>query len=142
MKAILLSAFFLVFNFVATAQENFATISNGGGFAGTATVYKVCRDGKILKGNGFSPLVYTQEATLKRSKAKKYLKRISALIASLSDFNHPGNMYYSMAIVEKGIERKIVWGDNKKPAPENVLKLYNEMVLVLSHLSFEKNTPK
>lgn len=142
MKALLLSTLFLLFNFLVSAQENFATISNGGGFAGTVTVYKIYSNGKILKGNGFSPIVYTEEAILKRSKAKKYIKRIKALVTSLPDFNHPGNIYYSMAIVEKGPEHKVVWGDTKQPVPEKVLKLYNEMLSVLSHLLFTKNTPK
>lgn len=142
MKALLFSALFLLFNGVASAQKIFATISNGGGFAGTVTVYKICTDGKILKANGFPPIEYTEEATLKRSKAKKYIKRTKALLTSLPDFNHPGNIYYSMAIVQDGAEDKIVWGDAKRTAPKKVLKLYNEMLPVLSHLLFTKNTPK
>ena len=135
MKPLLISALLLFFVSTAFAQGSFVTISNGGGFTGAVTAYKVYKDGTVLKGKGI-PLNYTETARLKRSKAKKYCKRIKTQVASLPDFNHPGNVYYSIAIVDEGQERKVVWGDSKYPVSEEVLKLYNDMLTAFSHLSF------
>lgn len=129
----------LLFFFVAQivlAQDNFLTISTGGGFAGTATVYKVSLDGKVLKGNGLGQISYTEESKVKKSTIKKCFRKAQALLLSTPNFNHPGNIYYSIAIIEKDKESKITWGDNEHPTPQEATELYQEIITMLSALNF------
>jgi hypothetical protein len=138
MKPLLLITSILLFNFTVLAQTSFFTVSKGGGITGAATVYKFSLNGKVLKGSGLSPIVYTEETKLKKSKVKKCAKRVQRLLTSFPDFNHPGNIYYSIALVEKDKEHKMVWGDNKQPVPDEAMEAYNEIHTVLSQLSFTK----
>jgi hypothetical protein len=140
MKFLLAGLFFLTLN-LACAQNCFLMVSSGGGITGAATVYKISMDGTVLKGKGLGQVHYDQHSKLSKSKARKYYKKVKQLTDS-STYNHPGNLYYSIAALENDKERRITWGDAEHPVPEEAKTLYQELTTILSGLPFTATATK
>jgi len=140
MKITFTSLFFLLTQ-LAWAQDSYLVVSSGGGIAGSATVYKISLDGKVFKGKGLGQVNYDEQGKLKKSKAKKYYRKAKIVTGASSGFNHPGNLYYSIATVQNGKESKITWGDAQYPAPQ-AKNLYLEIIAILTALKFNTNTTK
>lgn len=93
----------------------------------------------VSKGKGLGKVNYSEQSQLKKSVARKYYRKTQKLIRSEPEFNHPGNIYYSLAAQENDNLLKVTWGDSEHPAPEQARILYQEITKILSVLSF---TPK
>jgi hypothetical protein len=104
------------------SQESYLLVSSGGGVVGTATVYKITRDGKVMKGQGLGEIAYTEQSKLKKCATRKYFKGAKAVLEASPDFIHPGNMYSSLALFD--------------PAPEEARKLYSKINTAMSRLTF------
>src|SRR6187549_2787804 len=94
----------LLLSIVSRAQDKFITVGSGGGFAGTATAYKITSKGKVFKGKGLGEITYTECAKIKRAKAKKYILQVSEQTQSNSQFNYPGNLYHFINYTENASE--------------------------------------
>ena len=127
---------------IVSAQDCFLVVSSGGGISGSATVYKISLDGKVLKRKGLDPLNYDEQSRLKKSIARKYYRKAKIVVGTSADFNHPGNLYYSIATQENAKESKITWGDLQHPVPEQAKNLYQEITTILTALPFTANTTK
>ena len=127
----------LLLSIVSRAQDKFITVGSGGGFAGTATVYKITSKGKVFKGKGLGEIIYSESAKIKRAKAKKYIREVSKQTKSNSQFNHPGNLYYFIKYVEGVSEYIITWGDAQHPAPDYIQKLYQEINSTIGSAHFK-----
>jgi hypothetical protein len=138
---ILLSFAFFVTGHLVYSQDCFLVVSSGGGFAGTSTAYQISLDGTVRKGKGLGTIDYSEQARVKKSTAKRYYRKTRSLITSTPEFNHPGNMYYSLGTVEKNTEKKIIWGDTGHTVPEKAKTVYQDLMKILSGLTF-KNAPK
>ena len=136
MKCLQIGLFLSCLVSVGYAQESYLLVSSGGGVAGTATVYKITRDGKVMKGQGLGEIAYTEESKLKKCATKKYFKGAKAVLESSPDFIHPGNMYSSLALQDEGKESRITWGHAEYPAPEDARKLYSKINTAISRLTF------
>ena len=99
-------------------------------------------DGKVLKGSGLGQVTYTEQSKLQKSVARKFYKKTQKLIHASPAFNHPGNMYYSIAATEKGKAVKITWGDSAHPAPQPVSDLFQDIIRKLSEITFSANNTK
>ena len=121
---------------VGYSQESYLLVSSGGGVVGTATVYKITRDGKVMKGQGLGEIAYTEQSKLKKCAARKYFKGAKAVLEASPDFIHPGNMYSSLAVVDEGKENRITWGNAEYPVPEEARKLYSKINTAMSRLTF------
>ena len=141
MKSLCLGLFWSLSVLSVYAQESYLLVSSGGGVAGTATVYKIDRVGKVMKGQGLGEITYTEESKLKKCAAKRYFKRAKAVLKSSPDFIHPGNMYSSLAIFDEGKESRITWGHEEFPAPEDAKKLYSKINSAVSRLTFTSPSP-
>lgn len=137
MKILLFGLFWSFVSLAGYAQENYLLVSSGGGVAGTATVYKITQDGKVMKGRGLGDITYTEESKLKKCATKKYFKGAKSVLKSSPDFIHPGNVYSSLALFEEGRESRITWGHAEHPAPEDVRKLYSKINTAVSRLTFK-----
>ena len=73
MKSLQIGLFLSCLVSVGYAQESYLLVSSGGGVTGTATVYKITRDGKVMKGQGLGEIAYTEESKLKKMRHKKIL---------------------------------------------------------------------
>jgi hypothetical protein len=136
MKYLFTALFFLIFVYSSLAQERYFEVTSGGGIAGTATRYQVDTGGRVKKGTGLGEISYSEEAKLKKCKARKCFRKARKLVNSYSDFNHPGNLYYSIKLYELGNGSQITWGDAGHKVPEDVEKLYQEIHAVLAGLTF------
>lgn len=136
MKFIFLSLVCLAFVKIGHAQEAYVLIKKGGGITGIADVYKVGQDGKVQKGNGLGEILYTQESKLKKCPTKRYFRKVKALLATYPNYNHPGNLYFSIAHYDGSSERTITWGDPQKKVPDDASKLFQKISTALSKLKF------
>jgi hypothetical protein len=130
----------LLFLFVSStvfAQDQFFSIGSGGGFTGTASVFKVTPSGKVFKGDGIGEVQFTECGKIKKAKAKQMLKRISDVTQSTTSFNHPGNLFYFISYTEDNNKRTITWGDVDHPIQEDVKKLYEEVLANVSAVSYK-----
>lgn len=118
---------FFTCSFSAVAQDDFVSVGSGGGFAGTATVYKITPRGEVFKGNGVGDIKFTLCGKIKKAKAKQIIASITDQTRSASPFSYPGNLYYFMAYNKNSNEQAITWGDADHPAPEHIKKLYEEV---------------
>ncbi len=136
----LLYIFFSLFILTSTdsfAQEKSVTIGSGGGIVGTATVYKITPDGKVLKGKGIGEIKYTECAKLKKARASKYIQSAFEQTQSTPEFNHPGNLYFFIGYAENTFERKVTWGDSSNSVPDSIQKLYQEINAMLNSIRFK-----
>lgn len=136
MKFLLCVLFFLAFFYSSRAQERFLKVTSGGGVAGIATQYKIGLDGQVLRGKGLGEISYTEAAKLKKFQARKYFKQANSILASHPDFNHPGNLYFSILTYNQGKESQITWGDSEYEAPDDAEKLYQKISKALTGLAF------
>ena len=127
----------LLLSIGSRAQDKFIAVGSGGGFAGTATAYKITPKGKVFKGKGIGEITYTESAKIKRAKARKYIRQVSEQTQSNSQFSHPGNLYYFINYTENASEHKITWGDAQHPVPESIQKLYQEINNTISSARFK-----
>ena len=139
MKFLLVLVFFSLFSISVQAQERYMTLTSGGGFTGTAIVYKIHNDGTVYKGKGIGEVDFDERARLRKCATKKYFKKTRSLLADHPGFNHPGNIYSSIVLYENGSENKITWGDS---APEGAKKLYQKINASLGKLTFTQEPRK
>jgi hypothetical protein len=119
------------------AQDTSLLISRGGGVTGMVTVYRIDLRGKVEKGSGVAAIAYTEEGKLKKCTTKKFFRKVKALLKAHPDYDHPGNVYSSLAYNEHSTVDKITWGDPQHQVPENISKLHRRISTALSKVKFK-----
>src|SRR5258706_5963925 len=104
---IIFTLLFVLMIQIAGAQDSFLVVSSGGGISGSATVYKVSLDGKVLKGKGLGLVRFAEQSRLKKSIARKDYRKAKIVVGIAPDFNHPGHLYYSSGTLENAKESKM-----------------------------------
>jgi len=118
---------FFVLIFSASAQDTFVSIGSGGGFAGTATVYKVTPKGLIFKGEGIGDIKFTLCGKIKKARAKQIISQVTDQARATTEFQHPGNLYYFIGYTENEKQQTITWGDADHPVSDEIEKLYEDV---------------
>jgi hypothetical protein len=116
------------------AQEDYISISKGGGVTGSATVHKFLFSGDVLKGQGIGDIRFTEKSFLKRRTRKKFFTRAEKSI--LESSTHPGNMYYSIMYSHNGKLTTVTWGAEGYTPKEEVKKLYEDLSAKIQVLTF------
>ncbi len=127
---------FLVLGYSGFTQNRYLEVTSGGGVTGSVSRYRISQDGWVLKGKGLSEIIYSTEGKLKKCSVKRYFKDAMALLNDYPDFNHPGNLYFSIGVLDKGKENKIAWGNETYGIPERAEKLYEKINKAVSKLTF------
>jgi hypothetical protein len=130
----LLTFFFLIS--ITSAQDTFVSIGSGGGFTGTATVYKVTPKGLIFKGDGIGDIKFTLCGKIKKSRAKDIIARVTDQTRATTEFSHPGNIYYFIGYTENEKQRAITWGNPDHPVPDEIRKLYEDVHAIVSEIKY------
>lgn len=120
----------------ASAQDKFVTLGSGGGFAGTATVYKVTPNGLVFKGNGVGDIKFTHCGKIKKARAKEIVDRIAGQAHAVSEFSHPGNLYYFIGYTENEKQQTLTWGDADHPVPDEIRNLYEDVYAAISEIKY------
>lgn len=135
LKLKLLAILFLAFGLLsAQSQESYITISKGGGFTGSATVYKLQMNGDLFKGQGLADIRFTEKSKMKNRSRKKFFQRAEKL--SNEPFNHPGNIYYAIAYYSKEKTITITWGAEGYSPSDDVKKLYDDLLAKILTIKF------
>jgi hypothetical protein len=124
----------------AVAQDTI-TLTKGGGVTGSVTAFRIARSGQVARGSGSIEPEFLEFAQLRKSKTKKYFRKAHALLKKQS-FNHPGNTYTAIEIIEDGNKGKMVWGDAAFETPSKAQKLYQKILASLNRLTFRKELRK
>ena len=122
------------------AQDHI-TLTKGGGVTGNTTVFRILRTGEVAKSAGTIEPEFSSFAQLRKGKTRKYFRKTRALLKKQT-FNHPGNLYHEIALVEGDKESKLVWGDTTQQPPAKAEKLYQTIEASLNRLTFSKNLRK
>jgi hypothetical protein len=128
--------FFLISGYTSFAQERYLEVTSGGGITGAVSGYKIRQDGFVLKGKGLREIIYSSEGKLKRCSVKKYFKNAKSLLNAYPDFNHPGNLYFSIVVLDQGKKNQITWGNDTYGIPEGAEKLYEKINKAVARLTF------
>ena len=120
----------------ATAQDTFVSLGSGGGFAGTVTVYKVTPNGLVFKGSGIGDINFDLCGKIKKTHAKKIIARVNDQANAVTEFNHPGNLYYFITYSDKQMQETISWGDADHPVPDEIKKLYEDIYASVSEIKY------
>lgn len=120
----------------ASAQETFVSLGSGGGFAGTATVYKVTPKGLIFKGTGMGDIKFDLCGKIKKARAREIIASVNNHAHSVTEFNHPGNLYYFITYSENQTQQTITWGDVDHPVPDEIKKLYDDIHSTVSEIKY------
>ena len=119
------------------SQEKFISAGSGGGFAGTVTAYKISRNGDVFKGSGVGEITYLPCGKIKKSVAKRLVKKVADKTLSSQPFTHPGNLYYFLSYTDDGTEQTITWGDANHVLPDDIKKIYDEVNASISAVRCE-----
>jgi hypothetical protein len=111
-----------------TSPETFrgkkVIISEGGGFSGQTTQHIILENGQVFVRTVY-PASLEETEKLDRKTVRELFERVDALKLNELDFQHPGNMTYSMASSLEGKQYfEIRWGDPDYPAPDLVIECY------------------
>jgi hypothetical protein len=135
LKLRLSAILFLVFGVLsAQSQESIISISKGGGFTGSATVYKLHMNGDLFKGQGLADIRFTEKSKMKNRARKKFFQRAEKL--SFESSNHPGNIYYAFTYHRKGKTITITWGAEGHAPKDDVKKLYDDLFAKIMTMKF------
>jgi hypothetical protein len=130
----LFTFFVLISN--ASAQDTFVSIGSGGGFAGTATVYKVTPKGLIFKGEGIGDITFTLCGKIRKTRAKQIIGQVADQARAATEFQHPGNLYYFIGYTENEKQQTITWGDADHPISDEIKKLYEDVHATVSAIIY------
>jgi hypothetical protein len=134
-KLELLPILFLTFGlFSVQAQENYISISKGGGFTGSATVYKLHVNGDVFKGQGLGDIRFTEKSSMRNRTRKKFFQRAEKIV--LEPSSHPGNIYYSILFSHNGKATTITWGAEGHTPNAEVKKLYDDLFAKIQTMKF------
>jgi hypothetical protein len=125
----------------AAVAQDAITITKGGGVTGGVTVFRIDRSGQVSRGSGSIEPEFLEFAQLRKSKTKKYFRKTHALLKEQT-FNHPGNTYTAIELVEEGNKGKVVWGDAAFETPSKAQRLYQKIQASLNKLTFRKELRK
>jgi len=123
------------------AGQEYLMLTEGGGVTGNTTVFRISPSGEVAKGSGTVEPEFSEFAKLRKSRAKRYFRKTRALLEK-ETFNHPGNMYTAIALVDGAQEGKMVWGDGSHATPVKATKLYQKIQASLNRLTFSKDLRK
>jgi hypothetical protein len=136
MKNILIFFLFSLTTIMTQAQDRPIVVGTGGGITGAVTAFKITPGGEVFKGKGLVDIVYTECAGIKKSLARRLIKKVDELVKSSGGFNHPGNVYYFIGVSEDPAAR-ITWGDPGKSPPPDVQETYTEIIAAVSKLRYK-----
>jgi hypothetical protein len=136
-KISLFLLFFFSLCVTGRSQDTFVSIGSGGGFAGTATVYKVTPDGFVFQGEGVGDIKFIRCGRIKKNRAKEIIAQVAGQTRSTAEFSHPGNLYYFIGYKENGKQQTITWGDAEHPVPPQIKKLYEEVYANVTKIKYK-----
>lgn len=96
---------------------------NGGGFTGKESQYILLENGQIFAGGTAAKAL---DGT-RRAKAKKLFKTAETIGLKSLEFQHPGNTYKYIEVMEGGKSRRIVWGDSQYPVSAEVQEFFQKL---------------
>jgi hypothetical protein len=98
-------------------------ISEGGGFTGQTNQHIVLENGQVFARKSF-PESIVEIDRLDKKTVKDIFQKLERLNIAEIDFQHPGNMTYTLASRSGQDFYEVKWGDPDIKAPEAVLELY------------------
>ncbi|MFN0215618.1 MAG: hypothetical protein ACKVT2_15280 [Saprospiraceae bacterium] len=97
----------------------------GGGFVGKESAQILCDNGQIFNRDIMGTVLLSGKT--KGKKAKTLFKTAEELGLAKLEYNHPGNIYYFIELLEGDMVSRVVWGDKKYPVEKSINDLFEEL---------------
>lgn len=128
---------FIFSGLLANAQTlDSIKLSNGGGFSGQSTVYKITKK-QVLKGTAKGSTMYTERAPLPCKQKKQLFKSAQKIETSNQEFNHPFNKSQSIELFSKAKSVRYTWGDPAHETPIMIQNYYDSTMIFIKTLKFK-----
>lgn len=98
---------------------------NGGGVAGKETMYTLLDNGQIFVREQGGQL--TETGKTKGKKAKALYEMIGTLGLEKLDFQHPGNVYDFVEVLNGDSVKRISWGAKDNPVDPKIKDFYDQL---------------
>jgi hypothetical protein len=99
---------------------------SGGGITGIEKSRILLENGQIFLQEKVQDMPQ-ESKDVRAAKAKKLFKLVETLGLMKTDFNHPGNTYSFIDVVDGDMVRRIAWGDKAYTLPEGVEDLFQQL---------------
>ncbi len=109
-----------------TTKTSYFIISEGGGFTGLYTQYKVSENGKVELYNEENDS-FSLKGKLTSAAAKEIFDQLSDLRLAEYEYYKPGNLNYRIRIPGEPRDNLIIWSDSNSP-DEKVLHFYKKVM--------------
>ncbi|MCB0544112.1 MAG: hypothetical protein KDC61_09060 [Saprospiraceae bacterium] len=129
-----LSALAAICLFFACKQTQYSTENlpdhqlrwgNGGGYVGRETIYTLLDNGQLfIRQTGGS---LAEQGSVKPKKAKAMYDTMQALDLMNVQFEHPGNIYSFIEVLQDDNVRRISWGEKDHPVDARIADLYRQL---------------
>jgi hypothetical protein len=104
---------------------------SGGGFTGKVNEYTLNNNGDIFLNNTLKNQ-NSKVKTLAPSQTKDIFNKLKSLDLNKIQFRHPGNLYYFLKFKSNNAIYEVTWGDNKNPAPAEILDFYKFLMAIVN----------
>lgn len=134
MKTIVLLLAFSATGFFACKPARYTTENlpdrqlrwgNGGGYVGKETTYTLLDNGQVFVRETGGKIA--EAPTAKPKKAKALYETMESLGLSALDFQHPGNTYHFIEVLNGTNINRISWGEKGYTVDPNVQDLYKQL---------------
>lgn len=98
-------------------------LSESGGFSGQSTQSIILENGQVFE-KTLLPETVKELKQLSKKAAKEIFEKAENLKLGTTDFIHPGNMTYMVALRNGTDYHEVKWGDPAYQAPSNVREFY------------------
>jgi len=98
-------------------------IAEGGGFSGQTTQHIILENGQVFVRTTY-PASLKELNKLKKKTVEAIFDRFGKLKIEETNFQHPGNITYSLSIKSGQDLQEIKWGDPAFPVPASILECY------------------
>ena len=116
-----------------TSQLRFGS---GGGFTGAITEYVLLENGQIFIRETLDG-AYQPLGKINKGRAKTIYQSWENKDLTKKEFQHPGNMYYFVTMVNDGKEHRLTWGSHNHPAGDEIKAFYKECRALVEELRIE-----
>lgn len=135
-KSLIPLLFFIVFFSCKSQQygsdhlpEKQLVFGKGGGFSGAEDAFSLLENGQLFQ---LSSLTNERRELkgIKKKEAKSYFTQIYDLRLPETDFDHPGNVYYYLEVVNGEGKYRVTWGSNAHEVPETYKTLHKQLMTI------------
>ena len=105
-------------------------IGNGGGFTGVQTEYLLLENGQVFEKSSMTDTI-KEINSISKKKAQFFFEQVESFQLDSMNFNHPGNMYKYVNLMNEKKEGRATWGDANFKVSTKVEGCYDDILTAI-----------